>query len=317
MIRLAPANRSLCDWPLVAGVMAMILAASVRAQPTTAPAVYRQPADSAAKWTARGVRTAICYEPSGGSVSAKDWEAAWVKAGAKVIREPSGDYKADDADPNLLGILSPIQEADNAVVTAHDVAAAAGKDPAPFVEAVYSGLEGSCRQIRAAAPHKPVVILLALEQLRWGKADYKRLVAAADYVVVDWYPILRGLTPADYGTVLDKFKAIAGPKLLYACVEASLQHEAGYPEQRLPTPDEFGQELGVVSGRGVGVCLFPQQTGTDGSGFIYDAMPSGIEAVFSAWARPAQPATTRRSVIRTITITVTIYADGSSDVTSK
>lgn len=260
--------------------------------PTANPAVFRQQASDAAKWVGRGVKVAVCYEPNNGAVSVAQWDAAWVNAGAKLIREPSGNDAADAANPNLIAVLCPIQEPDNDAVTAHDKFVSDwSKNPptlsdpvaaAAAVEAVYAGVEAKCKAIRAAIPGKPIALVIGGEQYQWGKVDMARLMKAADYAILDWYPVQRSRPTADLSSLLVKFTTEFPGKLLYACLECSNQRLSlsSYPNCRCPTVAEFLDEWARIGAVKAGVCLFPQQTSEGGFPFVYDAMPAELVAAF-------------------------------------
>jgi hypothetical protein len=267
----------------LAGVFAVLSNAKAATLPP-ALAVYRQPAADAKKWADRGVTIAVCYEPGGATMA--QWEAAYVSAGIKVIREPSGNAAADDADPNLIAVLWGTQEIDNLIVSAHDQAVAAGQDPKAAEEGQYKGMEGWAAFARQQFPHKKLACVIGLEQFRWNKADYKRIAKCFDYLIVDWYPVHRGAKVADLLSLLQKFKAdVAGDKLFAVCVECSLQHlsPAAYPNQRAPTAQELTDELNACLTVGAMPCLFPQQIGEDGAGFKYEAMTADLVTAEKSW----------------------------------
>lgn len=247
-------------------------------------AVYRQPAYSATTWAARGVTAVIGYESNERTVSFADFDAAWTAAHCAIIREPSAD---PDLDKKLAGLLFPIDEPDNLIVSLRDN----GK---PF-DWVYQ-LADAFHALHH--PKAPVWINLGIEQLRWllpsgqPKVDYARLCRAADDISVDYYPVQRGKPLSDYTdlieTLTDRTQRI--PSL--AIIEASNQHldPRYYPPGRAPTPTEFLTELArlqLVDVPSFG--LFPQQIGQDGSGFQYDAMPPELVDALMAVALP--PAT--------------------------
>jgi len=251
--------------------------------------VYRQPAASAPKWAGRGVTLALCYEPSNGTVPFKAWDAAWIAAGCTLVREPSGDWFYDNLLPQLESLLCPIQEADNDAVTQQDTGDPATKSAR--VEAVYAGVEAWAAMARQNAPNKSLAIVLGLEQLRWGKADYARLIKPFDRVNVDWYPILRGRPVSEMVDLVKRFRdTVAGAKLWSVDVEGSAQGEPpnDYPDQREPTADEFRAELDGVAGLGLAPSIFPQQFRP---AFQYDAMTPPLVSALAAWRGPvAAPA---------------------------
>jgi hypothetical protein len=330
---LAPKNRSICDWTLVWG-MAAVLAASTFAlgksgktqaarAPIAAPAkpaavkpapasaadprnflaVYRQPVKLAETWAGRGANVVVGYEKEqdaagNATVSQQAWRSAYAAVGIKYVCEPT-DLAADDRDPNLLGILYPVDEPDNKVVEAQDTGGNR--------EQVYLDLENFYKRCKQLAPHKPVVINLGLEQLPWRKVDYARLLAACDWAFCDWYPIHRGRPISAYGDMIDLLDHVAGnEKLVLAFIECSDQHldPTYYPQERCPTADEFRGEWLLVRDRKLSVGLFPQQIGQDGKVyFLWDAMPPDLVNVTHELMLPAAPpASTPNAVPDTLII---------------
>lgn len=284
---------------VLAAVLCFGITVAARGDGPAAPAlaVYSQPASDVNKWADRSVTIAIGWEKQlvngTPSVALGQWEAAYATRGIKVIRESSGNFAADDADPNLVAVLWGTQELDNILVSINDQAVARHQDPAPQVEAAMAGMEAWTAGVRAACPHKKLAAVIGLEQFRWNKVDYKRIAKSFDYLIVDWYAVHRGLKPADLAALLAKFKAdVAGDKLYAVCIECSLQHlsPSAYPNQRLPTAQEVTDELNAVAALGAVPCLFPQQIGEDGKvPFLYDAIPPELLAAIKAWVAARTP----------------------------
>lgn len=267
--------------------------------PSNLRCVYRQPAASANKWAGRGANTAFAYESNGGAVSVAAWDAAWVAAGCKLIREPSGSQVSDAMNANLLALLYPVDEPDNEVVSAQDSSPAA---TAPSrVEAVYAAAEAWCAARRLDTPGKQLVVNLGLEQLRWGKVNYARLCKPFDAVTVDYHPCQRNVPIADYGMLIDKLAAIIGQsKIICGLIEGTNEQLAGstYANAREPSPADFAAEVAIMQGRKMGLTLFPQRIGHDATtsltgavvvpkvDFAYDAVASSLLAAWAALAKP-------------------------------
>jgi hypothetical protein len=265
-------------------------------------AVFSQPGRSAAGFAADGYDTFFRYEDEGGAVDMATWKAL-VGSFGNYICQPSADLAADARDAKLIAWLQSQDEPDNTVVNRQDANDVAG------VEAVYRRLETQYAACKAVAPNKPVAVTVDLWQEQWGKADYHRIFAAADWIFGDFYQVKMSATLDMLKARIEAVQALAKGKRIGAFLNSSFigDNLANWPGDHEPTANEVAAQLNLFQSMGVDVCDFPQTW--QPNGFRYDGRSDAVKSVIRGWAKGTGPA-----IPPVVSIPVTTPAPALPDV---
>jgi len=226
--------------------------------------VWSQPAWSMDKWKARGINTMVGYESLSGTVSVESYSAAAVSQGLYMIRQANPDPKKDVNQKNLLAWML--------------------NDEPDYHNTPAATLVGQYQTLKKADSKIPVFVNFSGSSALWGyggkfEADYKKWMAAADWVSNDLYPITAHNRPSALdapGLAAARLAQWSGGKRQFAVIEASDQQLPGHENYPGVTPDQFRAEVfnAVISGA-TGIIYFPQKIG---GGFLFDSMNPQVEA---------------------------------------
>jgi len=226
--------------------------------------VWSQPAWSFDKWKARGINTAVGYESLSGTVSVEQFSAAAVNSGLYMIRHPNPDPSKDVNQKNLLAWML--------------------NDEPDYHNTPAATLVSQYQALKKADSKLPVFVNFSGSSALWGyggkfEADYKKWMAAADWVSNDLYPITAHNRPSALdapGLAAAKLADWSGGKRQFTVIEASDQNLPGHADYPGVTPDQFRAEVfnAVISGS-TGIIYFPQKIG---GGFLFDNMNPQVEA---------------------------------------
>lgn len=240
--------------------------------PTPAPAssspfvigVWSQPAWSMDKWQARGINTMVGYESLSGTVSNDAYSAEAVKRGLYMIRQPNSDPTKDINQKNLLAWML--------------------NDEPDYHNTSAQTLVNQYQALKKVDSKIPVFENFSGSSSLWGyggktEADYKKWMAAADWISNDLYPITahnRASALDAPGLAAAELAQWSGGKRQFAIIEASDQNLPGHENYPGVTPDQFRAEVfnAVISGA-TGIIYFPQKIG---GGFLFDNMTPQVEA---------------------------------------
>lgn len=225
--------------------------------------VWSQPYWSFDKWKARGINTVVGYESLSGTVSVEKFSDEAVKAGLYMIRHPNPDPSKDVNQKNLLAWML--------------------NDEPDYHNTPAATLVSQYQALKKADSKLPVFVNFSGSSALWGyggkfENDYKKWLAAADWVSNDLYPITAHNRPSALdapGLAAAKLAQWSGGKRQFAVIEASDQQLAGHENYPGVTPDQFRAEVfnAVISGA-TGIIYFPQRIG---GGFLFDNMNPQVE----------------------------------------
>jgi hypothetical protein len=138
--------------------------------------------------------------------------------------------------------------------------------------------------LKKADKNIPVFVNFSGSSSLWGyggkkEADYKKWLAAADWVSNDLYPITAHNRPSALdapGLAAAELAQWSGGKRQFAVIEASDQNLPGHENYPGVNADQFRAEVfnAVISGA-TGIIYFPQKIG---GGFVFDSMTPQVEA---------------------------------------
>jgi hypothetical protein len=242
--------------------------------------VFSQPAESFAKWKARGVNTVLETPQGHDPVS---WDAAARAAGLYQIRRPSKDPRQDIGRKDLLA-WSHWDEPD-----------AAGR-----IAEWTPMFEKTAAEWRSIDPKRKIFINFAGPDISWftTRSDaysknyashYPRLLATADWIANDLYPSGGWLNQAhaprrgDITLIGEPMAILKGmtDKPLFAFIEASDVEKGNVEGARCPTVAEFRAQAWYAIIKGArGLFYFPAVVGK--GGFRFDGAPSDIVAAMTA-----------------------------------
>lgn len=242
--------------------------------PTPAPAtsssspfvigVWSQPAWSMSDWEARGINTMVGYESLSGTVSNEAYSAAAVQNGLYMIRQANADPSKDVNQKNLLAWML--------------------NDEPDYHNTPAQTLVNQYQALKKADPNIPVFVNFSGSSSLWGyggktEVDYKKWLAAADWVSNDLYPITAHNRPSALdapGLAAAELAQWSGGKRQFAVIEASDQQLPGHENYPGVTADQFRAEVfnAVISGA-TGIIYFPQRIG---GGFLFNNMTPQVEA---------------------------------------
>ena len=226
--------------------------------------VWSQPYWSFDKWQARGINTVVGYESLSGTVSVEKFSAEAVKRGLYMIRHPNPDPSKDVNQKNLLAWML--------------------NDEPDYHNTSAQTLVDQYQRLKKADSKIPVFVNFSGSSALWGyggkfEADYKKWLAAADWVSNDLYPITSHNRPSALdapGLAAARLAQWSGGKRQFAVIEASDQQLPGHENYPGVTPDQFRAEVfNAVIGGATGIIYFPQKIG---GGFLFDNMNPQVEA---------------------------------------
>jgi hypothetical protein len=220
--------------------------------------VWSQPAWSMDKWKSRGINTMVGYESLSGTVSVESYSAAAVADGLYMIRQPNADPSKDVNQKNLLAWML--------------------NDEPDYHNTPAATLVSQYQAMKKADPKIPVFTNFSGSSALWGyggefEADYKKWLAATDWVSNDLYPVTAHDRPSALdapGLAVQQLANWSGGKRQFAVIEASDQQLPGHEDYPGVTADQFRAEVfnAVISGA-TGIIYFPQRIG---DGFLFDNM---------------------------------------------
>ena len=267
--------------------------------PAAITGVYSQPWSSMSTWAKRGVNTAFRWEGQNDvtgnpTVSRAAWLAAVKAAGMRAICQPGTDLAADAAEPAIIGWLLEPDEPNDAAISAHDQAAAAGQNETQATAAaaaVLTSLQGNYGRLHACSPGKPGYVNIDLSQLWWTKpgGDDAVIAGSCDVIVGDYYPLNRGDADlTNLSGLLDRFAAVAPGKPHLVFLECSFQNLPWPTNPRGPTSVDMANQVAMARAKGMaGILWFPQQLPGKGLDFLYDATSAdqaqGLTTLSGAW----------------------------------
>ena len=248
---------------------------------------------------ARGINTAVGIPDTSGEYTDRQWDDAMVAAGLKVIRRPIGNLVTDAAKPHLLAWAHP------------DEPDYCDHCSAPWIDyPLMQSIEADYATWKAAAPDMPVYINFGGSDILDGspyscngpgdqsgpETDldcYPRLIAAADWIVNDIYPIDGWLSDeawrhdiTDVGQVLDKLRGKPfkidptwstkwTDKPLMGFVEASFFDDSTGGTRAATRHEVRAMIWDLIIHGARGIFYFPLVVNP---GFMWDDMPAGVEA---------------------------------------
>ena len=300
-------------------------------QPAFIVGVWYQPSSSFAKWKSRGINTLWGYEGEGGTVSIDTWCKAAVAGGFNYVLQNKPGTSSHYNDLNCVAVALDPDEAN----------AQGGPPGQPTPPAALQQERAAIRNVTL----KPILINFDGWKLQWqDDPTVKSYCDCADWLALDYYVVNRGEGISNWPRVqtqIDRLKRLAPGKPVLVFIECGdqdlkvqdwLHDPANQPQgeqqaalMRGPTTQEMAFELDASYASGCGVVYFPDRIGKNWE--AYDDVPDDNAAAMTAWnvghasaTSPQSPAPSTapspaKAVLRTIT--VTIYADGSSDVASK
>lgn len=272
---IAVAAMTACDASPVAGPIDTVGVEGSPLKPANSPfldgffviGVFSQPADSFAKWKARGINTVLevpmRHDPAA-------WDAAARESGLRIIRRPLADPRADIGRKDLLA-WSHWDEPD-----------AAGR-----IFEWTPGFERTYAEWRRIDPTRKIFLNFAGPDITWftTRSDdysrryasyYPRLIATTDWVAADLYPNGGWLNQAhqsrrgDVTLLAEPIRALRRltDKPQFAFIEASEIEYGNVPGARAPSAASVRAQVWYAVVHGVrGIFYFPAVVGTRGFRF--------------------------------------------------